>query len=88
MMEDKSGKSKSPKDKFKVLRVLLNSGSNGDLLFLPKGKYPVAPLKKRIAPKNWRTSNGTFQTTDVGDLEVTFPEFLTSKVATFQPNVV
>ena len=51
MIEDKSSLSKRPKDKFKVLRVLLDNGSDGDLLFLPKGKHPVVLLKKRIAPQ-------------------------------------
>ena len=45
IIEDKSSESKSTKDKFKVLRVLLDSGSNGDLLFLSKGKDSVALLK-------------------------------------------
>ena len=86
MAEDKN--SKHPTDRFKVLKVLLDSGSDGDLLFLPEGKEPIIPIKKRMASQKWRTSSGTFETKDVGDVELTFPEYSTSKVASFRPDVV
>lgn len=71
----------------RVLRVLLDSGSDGDLLFLYDGDK-LTPTKKRISPQKWRTSNGTFKTTEVGDLKVTFPEFSNSKRASFRPDVI
>ena len=71
----------------RVLRVLLDSGSDGDLLFLYDGDT-LTPTKKRISPQKWRTSNGTFTTTEVGDLKVTFPEFSNSKRASFRPDVI
>ena len=82
------GSDMKPSDKYNALRVLLDSGSDGDLLFVKEGKRCMIPVKKRIAPQKWRTSNGTFETTDVGELDVTFPSFSTSKVASFQPDVV
>ncbi|MCP4747846.1 MAG: hypothetical protein GY874_17170, partial [Desulfobacteraceae bacterium] len=88
MIEDKNSKSKNPKHKFKVLKVLLDSGSDGDLLFVQKGTNCIIPLKKRVSPQKWRTSNGTFMTKNVGNLELHFPEFSRSKVASFQPDVV
>ena len=43
----------------RVLRVLLDSGSDGDLLFL-YDRDKLTPTKRRISPQKWRTSNGTF----------------------------
>ncbi|MCP4745877.1 MAG: hypothetical protein GY874_06995, partial [Desulfobacteraceae bacterium] len=88
MIKDKNSKSKNPKHKFKVLKVLLDSGSDGDLLFVQKGTNCIIPLKKRVLPQKWRTSNGTFMTKNVGDLKLRFPEFSRSKVASFQPDIV
>ena len=36
----------------KLLRVLLDSGSDGDLLFLKEGTPSMFPYKKRIWPQN------------------------------------
>ncbi|MCP4746807.1 MAG: hypothetical protein GY874_11815, partial [Desulfobacteraceae bacterium] len=88
MVEDKSSKSNNPKHKYKVLKVLLDSGSDGDLLFVQKGTSSIIPFKKRISPQKWRTSNGTFMTRSVGDLDLKFPEFSKSKTASFQPDIV
>ena len=71
----------------RVLRVLLDSGSDGDLLFL-YDRDKLTPTKRRISPQKWRTSNGTFTTTEVGDLKVTFPEFSNSKRASFRPDII
>ena len=85
MFEDKT--SKNPKDRFKALKVLLDSGSDGDLLF-EHGKKSIIPRKKRFAPQKWRTSSGTFETKDVGGLDIAFPEFSRSKKACFRPDIV
>ncbi len=45
MFEDKT--SKNPKDRFKVLKVLLDSGSNGNLLF-EHSKKSIIPRKKQF----------------------------------------
>ena len=44
------------------IKVLLDSGSNGDLYFLQKGKDKPFPFLTRQGPKSWCTSNGSFQT--------------------------
>ncbi len=44
------------------IRVLLDSGSNGDLYFLPKGKDKPFSYLTRQAQKSWCTSSGSFQT--------------------------
>ncbi len=44
------------------IKVLLDSGSDGDLIFLPKGKDKPFPYLTRQVPKSWHTSNGSFRT--------------------------
>ena len=46
----------------KLIRVLLDSGSDGDLLFHKKGTTKHFPYLTRQVPKTWHTSNGDFQT--------------------------
>ena len=50
----------------RVLRVLLDSGSNGDLLFMREGQHSIIPTKERFSPQKWKTSNGTFTTKNIG----------------------
>ena len=44
------------------IKVLLDSGSDGDLYFLQKGKCKPFTYLTRQVPKSWHTSNGSFQT--------------------------
>ncbi len=46
----------------KTIRVLLDTGLSGDLLFIRKGSQKYIPTTKRAVPQSWGTSNGTFQT--------------------------
>ena len=52
----------SAKWKYKALHILLDSGSDGDLLFLKPESSSIIPTKERILPQKWRTSNVTFST--------------------------
>ena len=70
------------------IRVLLDSGSNGDLYFLPKGKGKPFPYLTRQAPKSWRTSNGSFQTNGRGKIRLRFFEYSASREYTVQPDIV
>ena len=74
--------------KKRILCVLLDSGSDGDLVFVQEGTKSYIPFKERNAPQKWRTSNGIFTTTKVGVMDVIIPEFSSSKVASFKPDVV
>jgi hypothetical protein len=74
--------------KNKSIRVLLNSGSSGDLLFMKKGSSKLISVVNRVVPQSWGTSNGTFITDMVGDIEVSFVEYLASKKVRLQPNIV
>ena len=65
--------------KNKTIRVLLDSGSSGDLLFMKKGASKDIPFIKRAVPQSWGTSNGTFVTDKVGNIEIAFVDYSSSK---------
>jgi hypothetical protein len=48
--------------KQKIVRVLLDYGSDSDLVFVNKDKFMLLPSSKRLVPQSWNTSNGMFQT--------------------------
>ncbi len=58
------------KVKNKTIRVLLDSGSSGDLLFMKKGSSKCISIVKWVVPQSWGTSNGTFITDRVSDIEI------------------
>jgi hypothetical protein len=45
----------------KIVRVLLDSGSDSNLIFVNKDKPMLLPYLKRLVPQSWNTSNGIFQ---------------------------
>ncbi len=65
--------------KKKTIRVLLDTGSSGDLLFIRKGSQKYIPCTKRTAPQSWGTSNSTFLTKKVGEINISFAEYSISK---------
>jgi hypothetical protein len=76
------------KVKNKTIRVLLDSGSSGDLLFMKKGSSKCISVVKRVVPQSRGTSNGTFVTDRVGNIEISFVEYLASKEVCLQPDIV
>ncbi len=74
--------------KNKTIRVLLDSGSSGDLLFMKKGSSKRISVVKRVVPQVWGTSNGTFVTNKVGNIEISFVEYSASKKVHLQPDIV
>ena len=70
------------------IKVLLDSGSDGDLYFLQKVKDKPFPYLTRQAPKSWRTSNGSFQTNGRGKLRLKFFEYSATREYTIQPDIV
>jgi hypothetical protein len=74
--------------KNKTIRVLLDSGSSGDLLFMKKRSNKRISVVKRVVPQSWGTSNGTFITDKVGNIEISFVEYLASKKVRLQPDIV
>jgi hypothetical protein len=43
---------------------------------------------ERVVPKSWGTSNGTFITDKVGDIEISFVEYSASKKVHLQLDIV
>jgi hypothetical protein len=81
-----SSKTKSPKPR--IIRILLDSGSNGDLLFHKKGAEKAFPYLIRQDPKVWSTLNGDFQTKGKGSLAVKFFDYSNSKEVFLTPDIV
>jgi len=81
-----SSKTKSPKPR--IIRILLDSGSNGDLLFHEKGTEKAFPYLTRQDPKVWSTSNGDFQTKGKGSLAAKFFDYSNSKEVYLTPDIV
>jgi hypothetical protein len=63
----------------KTIRVLLDSGSSGDLLFMKKGSSKRISVVKRVVPQLWGISNGAFVTDRVGNIEISLVEYSASK---------
>jgi hypothetical protein len=74
--------------KNKTIRALLDSGSSGDLLFMKKGSSKLISVVKWVVPQSWGTSNGIFITDKVGDIEISFVEYLARKKVRLQPDIV
>ena len=74
--------------KHKTIRVLLDTGSSGDLLFLEKGYNKYIPIVSRAVPESWITSNSTFKTKKVGEIELSFVAYLASKKVHLHPDIV
>ncbi len=60
--------------KQRIVWILLDSGSDGDLIFVSKDKPMLLPYSKRLVPQSWNTSNGNFQTRRKAWMELNFFE--------------
>ncbi len=69
-------------------RVLLDSGSSGDLLFIKKGSSKHVSIVNWVVLQSWGTSNGIFVMDKVGDIEISFVEYSASKKVHLQPDIV
>ena len=67
---------------------MLDSGSDGDLIFIDKDKPMLLPTVKRLAPQSWNTSSGKFQTTRKAEIELNFFEYSDSKRYLVAPDIV
>jgi hypothetical protein len=74
--------------KQKLVRVLLDSGSDGDLVFVDKDKPMLLPSLKRLVPQSWNTSNGRFQTKQKAKIELNFFEYSDSKRYLAAPDIL
>jgi hypothetical protein len=74
--------------KQKLVRVLLDSGSDGNLIFVDKNKPMLLPSSKRLVPQSWNTSNGKFQTKQKAEIELNFFEYSDSKRYFAEPDII
>jgi hypothetical protein len=84
----KSKTSSKKAQKLKLIKVLLDSGLDGDLLFHQKGTKKYFPYLTRQVSKPWCTSNGTFHTEGKSSIEVNFFDYSSSKGVYLQPDIV
>lgn len=71
----------------KKIRVLLDSGSDGDIWFHKKGATKRFPYTERQMAKSYHTSAGVFQTKGQAKFELKFFEYSESKHYTIRPDV-
>ena len=71
-------------------RVLLDTGSDGDIFFQPKSKNKAKqiPFRRRLTPQVWQTSMGLFKPEKVGDFDLTFPEYSGNKRLHLNPDIL
>jgi hypothetical protein len=74
--------------KQKLVRVLLDSGSDSDLIFVDKDKLMLLPCSKRLVPQLWNTLNGMFQTKRKAEIKLNFFEYSDSKRYLAEPDIV
>ena len=72
----------------KFWRILLDSGSVGDIIFLRKNCKQKFPIKRQHEPQKWQTSAGTLKTDKVASVELLFLEYSHSKVVTVKIGVI
>jgi hypothetical protein len=74
--------------KQKIVPVLLDRGSDGNLIFVNKDKPMLLPYLKRLVPQLWDTSNGIFQTGRKARVELNFFEYSDIKRFHMESDVV
>jgi hypothetical protein len=74
--------------KQKIVWVLLDSGSDSDLIFVNKDKPMLLPYSKRLVPWSWNTLNGIFHTWHEARVELNFFKYSDSKRYHKEPDVV
>ncbi len=74
--------------KKKLVWVLLDSGSDGDLVFVDKNNTMLLPYLKRLVPQSWNALNGIFHTKHKASLELNFFDYSDSKSYYAEPDVV
>ncbi len=71
-----------------ITQVLLDSGSNGELIFVNKDKPMLLSYSKRLVPQSWNNSNGIFLTRRKAWVKLNFFEYSDSKRYYVEPDVV
>jgi hypothetical protein len=74
--------------KQKLVWVLLDSGSDGNLVFLHKDKPMLLPSSKRLVLQLWNTLNGMFQTKCEAEIELNVFEYSDIKRYLVDPDII
>jgi hypothetical protein len=74
--------------KQKLVLVVLDSGSDGNLVFIDKDKPMLLHSSKRLVPQSWNTLNGMLQTKHKAKIELNFFEYSNSKRYLAGPDIV
>jgi hypothetical protein len=74
--------------KQRQVQVLLDSGSDNNLIFVSKYKPMLLLYSKKLVPQLCNTLNGIFQTKRKAQIELNFFEYSDSKRFYMEPNVV
>jgi hypothetical protein len=74
--------------KQKLVRVLLDSGSDSNQVFVDKDKPVLLPSSKRLVPQLWNTLNGMFQTKRKAEIELNFFEYSNRKRYLAEPDII
>jgi hypothetical protein len=74
--------------KQKLVRALLDSGSDGNPVFIDKDKPILLPSSKRLVPQLWNTSNGMIQTKRKAEIKLNFFEYSDRKSYLAEPDMV
>ncbi len=68
--------------------VLLDFGSDGDLVFVDKNKPMLLPSSKRLVPQFWNTLNRMFQTKRKAEIKLNFFEYSNRKRYLTEPDII
>ena len=75
----KQGNSKSKDNRERTYRILLDSGSDGDIAFITEEELSKLRVTQKAYPDTWGTY-GTFKTKEVVHMNTILPEFSQAKV--------
>ncbi len=83
-----SGHLNSKISQTKLWCVYLDSGSDGDVLFVKKGSKEI-PYTKRLTPQVWQSSMGHFKTDKIGEgIKLEFLEYSENKRISISPYIM
>ncbi len=74
--------------KQKLVRVLLDNGSDGNLIFVSKDEPILLPYLNKLVPQLWNTSNKIFHIKCKARVKLNFVEYSDSKRYYLEPDVV
>jgi hypothetical protein len=74
--------------KQKLVQILIDSDSHGNLVFVSKDMPLLLPYSKWLVPQLWNTLNGIFQAKHKTRVELNFFEYSDSKRYYSEPDVV